>query len=230
MPNKWQWKTAANKLSTLQVPLVASYSQSTMVKPLSLLSVVSLVAGAFALPQASGISDEAATLDFKPGPGLPTLEELGLTTEDLLKPIPEEVLASVQADHASLDAGSGSSASSDGSSSLTKRQWTPACKGPHRASLASANACYNYLLSLGTTACTVPDSGSVWLSLITMCEIGDAKVTGKCFPPNCPASSWCQHAAHGVAWVMQNCNVDNFVGGEQAAWGNGHLIIGVQSR
>ncbi|EAU89097.1 hypothetical protein CC1G_08505 [Coprinopsis cinerea okayama7 len=226
-----------------------------MVKPLSLLSVVSLVAGAFALPQASGISDEAATLDFKPGPGLPTVEELGLTTEDLLKPIPEEVLASVrtssshithtetaqfltnasfrvpaEADYASLDAGSGSSASSDGSSSLTKRQWTPACKGPHRASLASANACYNYLLSLGTTACTVPDSGSVWLSLITMCEIGDAKVTGKCFPPNCPASSWCQHAAHGVAWVMQNCNVDNFVGGEQAAWGNGHLIIGVQSR
>ncbi|KAG2008106.1 hypothetical protein CC2G_013569 [Coprinopsis cinerea AmutBmut pab1-1] len=191
-----KWKSKATNQGDQLLP------QITMVKPsFSLLSLACLV-GAFALPQAAE-APEKASIRFEPGPGLPTLEELGLTIDDLLKPIPEETLANITAEYAAMDSSEGSS--------LVKR-YDPVCHSGY-VNINDARGCYNYLNALGTTACTVHDSGSVWGSTTRMCVFGQAQVKGQCFPPNCPATSWCQHVAHGVAWTIANCNVNGQVAG-----------------
>ncbi|EAU84143.1 hypothetical protein CC1G_08684 [Coprinopsis cinerea okayama7 len=149
--------------------------------------------------------------DFVPGPGLPSLEELGMTKEDLYKPIPEEVLKSIQAEYGGL----------------TKR-YTPTCGSTNRASHADAVACYNYLNGLGTTSCVVPNNAG-GAGNINFCKIGSAYWTGSCLAGTCPGSSYCRDVARGGLWVLNNCNVGGQVRGSNAAWGNGNLIVGIQN-
>ncbi|EAU89832.2 hypothetical protein CC1G_06984 [Coprinopsis cinerea okayama7 len=158
----------------------------------SLLSTATLLAGAVSLPTET----TEPALDFSPGEGLPSLEELGLTTADLLKPIPEETLAAIRAEYESI---------TPSEESGLVRRYDPVCHDG-RIPLADANACYNYLNSLGTTTCRVPE-GTGGYGGINMCRIGSSYVIGGCIGAECPASSHCRDVAHAVAWVMSHCNV-----------------------
>ncbi|EAU84142.1 hypothetical protein CC1G_08683 [Coprinopsis cinerea okayama7 len=154
--------------------------------------------------------------DFVPGSGLPSLEELGMTKEDLYKPIPEEVLQSIEAEYGGL----------------TKR-WSPTCRTSGLVPYAGALACYNYLDSLGTTPCVVPfnTQNPNWLAKTTFCQALGAFWTGTCLAGTCVdhGSSYCRDVARGGLWVLTHCkNSNNQLNGNNAAWGNGNLIVDIQ--
>ncbi|KAI0767191.1 hypothetical protein C8Q74DRAFT_1317970 [Fomes fomentarius] len=85
--------------------------------------------------------------------------------------------------------------------------------------------CNNYLLGLGTKACTVPRSGTV------MCHSGRTIVKGFAVGDDDTASSYCRDVATAVAWVLDNCPAcpgnDCDVAGYQYAGGNGNLFVKV---
>ncbi|KAI0746730.1 hypothetical protein C8Q80DRAFT_1177050 [Daedaleopsis nitida] len=85
--------------------------------------------------------------------------------------------------------------------------------------------CNNYLLGLGTKACTVSRGGTV------MCHSGRTIVKGFAVGDSDTASSYCRDVATAVAWVLDNCPAcpqDSCnIAGYQAAGGNGNLLVKV---
>ncbi|KAJ3495807.1 hypothetical protein NLG97_g3127 [Lecanicillium saksenae] len=134
-----------------------------------------------------------------PGPGLPSLESLGLTSEELwTKPFPE------------IEEGK-----------LVAR-FEPFCSFPDRAytSVNDLRACYNYLNALGSTACEIdPDH------IVGMCSSGGATVYGASLVGH-RTSSKCEDVAKGLLWVVQGCTrSDQSCAGSAPAYGNGDLEV-----
>ncbi|KAJ2980575.1 hypothetical protein NQ176_g2556 [Zarea fungicola] len=132
-----------------------------------------------------------------PGPGLPSLESLGLTSEQLYTmPIPKEFAAFK------------TSLNIDGT-----------C-GPEDSRYTDVNgiiACFHYLQNLGTTPCVAGEN-------TRMCEAGDAVVIGSSIGGG--SSSYCSDVALGALWVIDHCTrPDQSCAGYQAANGNGNLIV-----
>ncbi|KAJ6785765.1 hypothetical protein PWT90_06610 [Aphanocladium album] len=138
-----------------------------------------------------------------PGPGLPSLESLGLTSAEL------RAMPRPTSDH------------NEGARSLDKR-WTNTCAISNAAytNVDDLWGCYNYLNSLGTTRCGINEGQEN----IRMCEHGDAHVSGS-NPTRRAVSSYCSDVATAVRWVIDNCARGNTRAGDAAAWGNGDLII-----
>ncbi|KAH8811185.1 hypothetical protein F5884DRAFT_876339 [Xylogone sp. PMI_703] len=163
------------------------FSQSTI-----LFSIVLGVASA--LPTADKVYPEVI-----PGPGLPSLASLGLTSEELYTMKPNET--------------------------VVKRApaFDPGC-GPSDAAYTDVNdiiACFNYLNSLGHQNCAVPSGAGV----VQMCRAGNGQILGQGL--NGATSSWCSDVANAVLWVINDCTrPDQSVAGFQAANGNGNLIVG----
>ncbi|OAA71188.1 hypothetical protein ISF_01739 [Cordyceps fumosorosea ARSEF 2679] len=136
-----------------------------------------------------------------PGPGLPSLQELGLTTEQLYSMGPPEP--------ADLEAFSAN--------------FVGKC-GPADAAYTNVNgiiACYHYLKNLGTQRCTTPGN----YKSIEFCHSGDASITGTSLKSN-GASSYCRDVASGLLWVVDHCTRPNqSCAGAQAAGGNGNLVV-----
>ncbi|EAU89072.1 hypothetical protein CC1G_11912 [Coprinopsis cinerea okayama7 len=160
-----------------------------------LLHLALLASAAFALPQgnlpAIDALDRLPVIDecpeVTPGPGLPSLESLNLTSADLCKP-PEEFIASL--------------GEVEEEPRLAKR-YTPWCGGSSVVTLSNALSCYNYLYALGDTACVVPPSGSRfctasgWLPAAWYGTSVDGTTT----------QSTCRDVARGGAWVINNCGM-----------------------
>lgn len=159
---------------------------------------------------------DISNFDLIPGPGMPSLESVGLTKEALYnKTFVSELLAPVHAQIA-------------GKSPLTARQWTSQCQrnwGVYGI-VDSLNACAAYLYALGTQWCTV-QNGQVW----RFCTIPYGRFTtvveGVSIA-NTATTSFCQHVSTGPAWVAQNCvaGCEEHCGaaGSAHAWGNGYLV------
>ncbi|KAJ4374808.1 hypothetical protein N0V83_001885 [Neocucurbitaria cava] len=98
----------------------------------------------------AAVEVRAEVLEVIPGPGLPSLESLGITSEYLF----------------SLGA---PEPSGDEMSILTDST----C-GTNYGSVNNAIACYNYLKNLGKQNCGVPDSQRS----IIMCTAGDIRIEG----------------------------------------------------
>ncbi|KAI0800119.1 cytochrome P450 [Fomes fomentarius] len=85
--------------------------------------------------------------------------------------------------------------------------------------------CNNFLLGLGTTACTVSRGGTI------MCHSGRTIVKGFGVGNDNTASSYCRDVATAVAWVLNNCPAcpgnDCDIAGYQYAGGNGNLLVKV---
>ncbi|CCM03423.1 uncharacterized protein FIBRA_05554 [Fibroporia radiculosa] len=148
-------------------------------------------------------STVAAVVEVIPGPSFPSLESLGLTSEELFAKGPPPALTSRITE-------------------LQKR-YDPVCQGYSTGSVDNVIACFNYLEALGTTACTVNGDD------VIMCTAGDAEVGGSNISGDSSVSSYCSDAALGVQWVFTNCNYEGQVGGSQAANGNGNLIMSVDN-
>ncbi|KAF2855638.1 hypothetical protein T440DRAFT_513742 [Plenodomus tracheiphilus IPT5] len=136
-----------------------------------------------------------------PGPGLPSLESLGLTTAQLYEmPLPKNASDEVGVN------------------------FVPRC-GPSESAYANVNgviACYNYLKRIGQTRC--PASGNAAVS--HFCYAGDAEVSAQSISGKDESSS-CSDVATGVLWIVDHCTRgDQTVAGFNSAAGNGNLIVG----
>ncbi|KAJ6255955.1 hypothetical protein Dda_9246 [Drechslerella dactyloides] len=166
----------------------------------------STVAIAFALAlfgAAAAAPTTAPVIDYTklviPGPGLPSIAELGLTNEDLSKPVPE--LEHLMARE------------SENPNTLFKR-YDPQCWGGPGCSRQEAEGCYNYLVKLGNTACKSH-------GVIEMCRAGKCSWQGRTLIGR-EVSSPCMDAANGGIWVLHNCRN---IRGSNAAWGNGAFAV-----
>ncbi|KAL2192583.1 hypothetical protein P885DRAFT_82042 [Corynascus similis CBS 632.67] len=135
-----------------------------------------------------------------PGPGLPSLAELNLTSAQLYEMgVPEELSARGE---------------------LLGKRFEGLC-GPAEAAYTNVNgliACFNYLRNLGTQSCVAGEN-------TVMCTAGDAHVYGSALTGT--ASSYCSDVALGLLWVIDHCTrPDQSCAGAQAANGNGDLIVG----
>ncbi|KAM3505420.1 hypothetical protein MY10362_002970 [Beauveria mimosiformis] len=134
-----------------------------------------------------------------PGPGLPSLEELGLTSAGAV---------SVTSSQTSAD---------DTLSVL----YTPIC-GPEDKRYTNVDgiiACYHYLNNLGTQNCGIDREISHF------CYAGDASVLGQARLLH-GASLYCRDFANAVLWTIDHCTrPDQSCAGIQAAYGNGGLLV-----
>ncbi|KAJ3507215.1 hypothetical protein NLJ89_g6434 [Agrocybe chaxingu] len=158
-----------------------------------LLCVLASLSNVAALPTAEN------AVEVIPGPGLPSLASLGLTSADLFKKV---IIAA-----------------RDGAPQLSKR-FTDFCQTTDLVNRDNAIACYNYLNALGTTACGVDTN-------IDFCVAGDAHIGGSSIVGR-HVSSYCRDVATGALWIINNCNINNRVEGAATAYGNGDLIVSIE--
>ncbi|KAJ6582513.1 hypothetical protein DFH09DRAFT_1360401 [Mycena vulgaris] len=136
-----------------------------------------------------------------PGPGLPSLTSLGLTSADLYERVP----------------------TSDEVSTLEARfdllcgEVEPPC------AVADAVACFNFLNASGKTACTVKGEN------ITFCTAGSCKWVGSNISGGPSASSLCRDVAAGGNAVINTCQDNGLVDGVTAATENRNLIVTISA-
>ncbi|EHK23198.1 uncharacterized protein TRIVIDRAFT_91410 [Trichoderma virens Gv29-8] len=170
-----------------------------------------------------------------PGPGLPSLESLGLTSSNLFN---DSFMKTYLADKATNTATTqppllaSKAYTPQGLHSLEKR-FTNRClndtNGVGYGTQAGLTACYNYLSSLGTTECAANSNG------IVMCYATvngfTSYVTGQPINTTTYAASYCRDVATGMAWGILACVwcpkgwSDCVAESLSAAYGNGNLII-----
>ncbi|KAM3483479.1 hypothetical protein MY8738_003164 [Beauveria namnaoensis] len=122
-----------------------------------------------------------------PGPGLPSLESLGLTSEDLYKMEPASPDTEVNA-RASL-----------------APMFNPACATDSRAYTAvnNLNACERYLARIGLQDCTVPSN----FKTVRYCFSGDADVNGVSITGRSLTSTWRGTTAAGSEAAFGNGDI-----------------------
>ncbi|KAL2143329.1 hypothetical protein VTI28DRAFT_10572 [Corynascus sepedonium] len=134
-----------------------------------------------------------------PGPGLPSLAELNLTSAQLYEiGVPKDLSARDE---------------------LLGQRFEGFC-GPDDSAYTNVHdliACFNYLRSLGITSCVAVEDTA-------MCTAGDTTVYGSALRGT--AVSYCRDVALGLLWVIDHCTrPDQSCAGAQAANGNGDLIV-----
>jgi len=149
---------------------------------------------------------ELGLTPITPGPGLPSLESLNLTWEQLVMP-PAPAAAPAAAASATLE-----------------RRYTPTCVTNTEIWGNEALHCYNYLSGLGSTACVVNPS-------VQFCQNGSTRWHGRT-QNNGWDSTTCKSVADGGRWVIDNCYwIDSTWGtkrvreGTNAAWGKENIIV-----
>ncbi|KAL6232457.1 hypothetical protein BDW75DRAFT_19352 [Aspergillus navahoensis] len=90
--------------------------------------------------------------------------------------------------------------------------------------VSEAQACVDYLVSKGTDNCIVSGENTVF------CQAGDTVITGSNTGKG-GQSSLCRDVAGGAQKIIDSCTTpDGYVGGYNAAEGNGALIVSVNHR
>ncbi|KAF3908781.1 hypothetical protein ABW21_db0204781 [Orbilia brochopaga] len=173
----------------------------------SAVTVLALLSATYAAPAPE--VDYASILI--PGPGMPSVKELGLTNADLTAPLPSDV---------ELLARDVEEGSANPEHNLFKR-YDPFCgiSGRGGCNTNDATACFNYLKNLNERRCEV--SG-----VIRMCVVGRCQWYGRSFGKGF-SSSFCRDVAWGGKWVLDNCNRGGRVSGSNAAGGNGNLVVDI---
>ncbi|KAH9220070.1 hypothetical protein DL95DRAFT_456979 [Leptodontidium sp. 2 PMI_412] len=179
-----------------------------------LMAFTTLILSTTALPT------ETATFypEVIPGPGMPSLAELGLTSEQLYTTTPnlrEQYILTY----------------GHSTSLAFRNSFTTLYNGECRhcpdalANVDSVIACFNYLMSLGTSGCGVDRYNGK-----RFCTSGNAKVDGLNYTPGQanPTKSYRSDVALAVQWIFNHCNSGGQVRGSQAANGNGELVIRAQ--
>jgi len=131
------------------------------------------------------------------GPGLPTPESLGLTSEELYTRVPSPDVMSQIAPLFNLECG----------------EVPPAC------AVSDAVACANFLIALGQQACVVNGEN------VEFCTAGSCHWFGSNISGGPSASSFCVDVATGGNVVIDVCQGFGSVDGANAANGNGNLIV-----
>ncbi|KAK4151756.1 hypothetical protein C8A00DRAFT_35566 [Chaetomidium leptoderma] len=175
---------------------------------------------------AMGSSAKPEAFKVIPGPGMPSLESIGLTSADLFnKTFVDELLAPPPFLLRTQ------SSSSEKPAGRLLRRWTSRCdEAPPFGINEGINACAAYLSALRTTDCL---AGNKPVTMCTSLARGfETHVRGISIRPG-SATSYCRDAALGVSWVPKNCKPGCegdycYSAGSAAANGNGDLIMLVE--
>ncbi len=177
-----------------------------------LLQFLGVAAGALAAGRGSPY------MALSPGPGLPSLAELGLQPHELALP------------SNSTEAG-GVTANATSSLKGRETQFNPKCYHANTSTMGPAMMCQNYLNKIGTQTCEA-DRNSTWTY---MCNAtmgtAHAYVRAQPAPGFDTISSPCSDVARGMDWILELCATARcagdtcVVGGTNSAWGNGDLVL-----
>ncbi|MCJ1482551.1 hypothetical protein MMC06_002717 [Schaereria dolodes] len=143
--------------------------------------------------------------EVRPGPGLPSLASIGLTSAELYEMTPNL----------------------SGKPEKRDKLFDPYCGGGNDAT-ANVNdviACFNYLQSIGGISCGIAGDGNQH----HMCEAGTAIIAGVSVFGTFTETA-CMNVALGVQWVFTYCNTDGQVEGDAAAYGDGNMAVVRQLR
>ncbi|EJP69087.1 hypothetical protein HC256_001067 [Beauveria bassiana] len=150
------------------------------------------------------LADTVQYPEIVPGPGLPSLASLGLTSEQLYKM--ESVSPSKVNKRASF-----------------APNYVPFCESDQRAHthVDGLRMCYTYLSYIGARDCTVPSGFRKAL----YCNAGDAHINGLSINGRSQTSS-CASVAGALGWILDNCKLpNNQIAGSQAVSGNADIIV-----
>ncbi|KAJ7189366.1 hypothetical protein GGX14DRAFT_485149 [Mycena pura] len=166
--------------------------------------LLALTLCAFGLANAFPTAEEYP--EVIPGPGLPSLASLNLTSAELYQRVPSPDIVK-----------------------RLERRFNLICNQVPQCSVSDATACFNFLNALGHQACTVPDP---FLSNILFCTAGGCNWGGTNFKEGGGlVSSFCSDVATGGAAVVFGCSQSNgLVSGSNAANGNGDLVVTITSQ
>lgn len=159
---------------------------------------------------------------IQPGPGLPSVESLGLTTAELIeqgRTLAQEAVSLMNDNY-----NNNTSSHSD----LEKRL-EPTCIYNGYASPENVYACAGYLHNLGTNLCLGGGDGVVLCDARGHGGRNGARVIGNTFTGKIMVSSWCSHVALAVFWMLDNC-VDCVgpicgISAHAPAYGNGDFDV-----
>jgi len=155
---------------------------------------------------------------IQPGPGLPSLESLGMTWAALIEPRGPEMPVAAAAASGVAD---GDALERRG----LERRYTPTCKTGAADAINYNNGilCFNYLSGLGSTSCVVNSSAQFCVSGATRWQGWSQSGTWD--------STTCKQVADGGRWVLDHCCnwVFNFGWinreGTNAAWNKENIIV-----
>jgi hypothetical protein len=162
-------------------------------------------------------AEPRSNISISPGHGLPSLDELGLTATELL------------------------AAQTPPSAAPRRRQglaaraaaFFPKCYKTNVSNMGAARMCQNFLNKIGSQECRATRDAT-WAYMCNA-TLGDIKVFVRAQPLSGvdTASSSCSDVAKGMDWIMDLCKTNPCqgdscaVGGTNAAWKNGNLVIEV---
>ncbi|KAH9476730.1 hypothetical protein JR316_0010645 [Psilocybe cubensis] len=179
-----------------------------LARPFVLCLVSSAITCVIAAPTTPTDADPSSSTDSEfpeviPGPGMPSLESLGLTTADLYR---NSTLKALSANHVEL---------------LITCE-----KGGLTVSQSSAQACVNYLTSLGTTDCMVPANG-----LSRFYSSGNANIWGtNVWGNGQDVHSWCSDVGITAQDIVSGCVITSGqVEGYGPAAQNSNLQVSVEA-
>lgn len=195
-----------------------------------LLAVAPLIAFSASHPAPSPLETASQellrhSLIITPGPGLPSLKELGIVAADLLPDLSaEQELGSTH-----RTSSSDSSSSSVDAVHTLSRRFTPKCYKTNGAKLQLARACQNYLNQISGQSC-VAKGGWAYMCNATA---GDEHAFVRGRPDSvAETSALCGNVAKGMDWLFDHCPKvgcdpakDCLVAGENAAFANGNLVF-----
>ncbi|OBT70434.1 hypothetical protein VE03_00126 [Pseudogymnoascus sp. 23342-1-I1] len=180
-------------------------------------SVVSAVLALLAISaSASALAPAPAPVDeLIPGPGLPSLESLGLTRKDLVAMGRVNIPESYNAHRIR-----GALLSGKRSVGAT----IPTCEDNYKLPKAGAQVCINFISALGSKSCAV--SGKF---VQQMCTDHGASIMGANIKNLATVASSCSDVAIAAQWIYDNCGLDttNMNAGAHFAHGNGDLLISI---
>ncbi|KAL4931967.1 uncharacterized protein BDV17DRAFT_301526 [Aspergillus undulatus] len=91
--------------------------------------------------------------------------------------------------------------------------------------VSEAQNCVDYLFNKGTDECTIENENGIF------CQAGDTVITGSNIGGSGGATSLCRDVAYGAQAIIDSCTTsEGYVGGFNAAGGNGDLIISINHR
>ncbi|KAN0114579.1 hypothetical protein V8E51_004123 [Hyaloscypha variabilis] len=142
-----------------------------------------------------------------PGPGLPSLASLNLTSAELYEMDYHTILSEFNRRE---------------ETSILEAQFNLNCDG-QKCQATDAVACINYLAKLGSKTCTMNFNNNLHQALL--CTSNSARILAHQIEPNQVSS--CEDVARGGGKIMDGCTKFGLVSGQDAAWGNGDYIVDI---
>ncbi|RDL35472.1 uncharacterized protein BP5553_07403 [Venustampulla echinocandica] len=168
------------------------------------LLILQVLLGLFAIALAAPVV-EATLVEVIPGPGMPSLASLNLTSAQLYAMDP--LSHGLDARGANIE---------------------EKCFNFDLAPRTQVSACKSYLTALGKTMCGVHAPAGVHGFYQAFCQAGKAMIYGANWGPTDFAGSYCSDVALAIGYLLRDCGANGGdIAGQIAANGNGALLVSV---